>query len=256
LTSRTLQPVPFRLVSANLWNGRADADAFAALVDELGADAVAVQELGFGQAEALGRVMPYGQLDPADDYTGLGIALRRPGGVWRLPLPCRDARVTDVSLDGTDDGSAAPIEIVNVHIQAPHFPIRPTTYLQRYGQLRGLQRHLDASPERRRAVVGDFNATPIWPVYRRFAARLTDAAVEWARRHGRRPEPTWAPWPGAPRMLRIDHVFVRGLWVSGFQTIPVAGADHWAIVVDLEVEGRGSRDQGRAGQCARRAQEG
>lgn len=228
-----------RLVSANLWNGHADADAFAALVDELGADVVAVQELGFLQAEALSRVMPHGQLDPADDYTGLGIALRRSGEVWRLPLPCRDARLTEVMLDGIN-GAAESIEIVNVHIQAPHFPITPATHFRRRGQLRGLERYLDASPQRRRAVVGDFNATTIWPVYRRVAARLTDAAVEWARRHGREPAPTWGPWPTAPRLLRIDHAFVGGLHVRDFRTVSVRGGDHSAIVVDLELQGRGT----------------
>lgn len=238
-STRTANPaVSLRIISANLWNGRADADAFAALVVELGADVVAVQELGFRQAKALGRVMPHGRLDPADDYRGLGIALRRPGEVWRLPLPCRDARVTEVVLDG-NGGAAESIEIVNIHIQAPHFPLAARTHAERRGQLQGLERHLDASPERRRVVVGDFNATPIWPVYRRVASRLNDAAVEYARRKGRRAEPTWAPWSGAPRMLRIDHVFVRGLGVHGFQTLRLRGADHCVIVVDLEVGGEG-----------------
>jgi endonuclease/exonuclease/phosphatase family metal-dependent hydrolase len=230
----SLAAASVRLVSANLWNGYADAEAFAAMVDELGADVVAVQELGFRQAEVLGRTMPYGQLDPADDYTGLGIALRRPGKVWRLPLPVRDARLTEVTLDGSG-GAPESIEIVNIHIQAPHFPITPRTHLQRRGQLQGLERHLDAAPRRRRAVVGDFNATAIWPVYRRVAARMTDAAVEWARRHGRAPEPTWGPWPSAPRLLRIDHAFVHGLHVREFRTIRFAGGDHSALVIDLEL---------------------
>jgi endonuclease/exonuclease/phosphatase family metal-dependent hydrolase len=228
-------PATIRLVSANLWNGHADADRFAALVNEIAADVVAVQELGFRQAEALARAMPYGQLDPADDYSGLGIALRHPGKVWRLPLPRRDARLTEVLLDGTG-GDPEPIEIVNIHIQAPHFPITPKTYIERRGQLLGLERHLDASPQRRRAVVGDFNATTIWPVYRRIATRLTDAAVEWARRHGREPDRTWGPWAGAPRLLRIDHAFVNGLRVRDFRTMSFAGADHSALVIDLEVQ--------------------
>jgi endonuclease/exonuclease/phosphatase family metal-dependent hydrolase len=228
-------PAAVRLVSANLWNGHADAEGFAAMVEELGADVVAVQELGFRQAEVLGRTMPYGQLDPADDYTGLGIALRHPGKVWRLPLPLRDARLTEVMLDGTG-GAPESIEIVNIHIQAPHFPFSPTTHLRRRGQLQGLERHLDSTPRRRRVVVGDFNATAIWPVYRRVAARMTDAAVEWARGQGRGPEKTWGPWAGAPRLLRIDHAFVNGLRVRDFRTLRFTGGDHSALVLDLEVE--------------------
>jgi endonuclease/exonuclease/phosphatase (EEP) superfamily protein YafD len=238
--SRDADPVDspngtLRIVSANLWNGRADAESFAGLVGELGADVVLVQELGFRQAEALARVLPHGQLDPADDYTGLGIALRRPAEVWRLPLPCRDARVTEVEIRAAS-GTAESVEIINVHIQAPHLAFSPITYRQRWGQLRGIVRYLDATPRPRRAVLGDLNATPVWPVYRRLAARLNDAAVEWARRHGREPERTWGPWPSAPRLLRIDHAFVRGLVPRGFRTLRFAGADHSALVVDVAAE--------------------
>ncbi|HSD09875.1 MAG TPA: endonuclease/exonuclease/phosphatase family protein [Candidatus Binatia bacterium] len=224
-----------RLFSANLWNGRADPEALAAIVGALAPDVVAVQELDRAQAAALSAVMPHGTLEPASDYTGMGIALRHPGSVRRICLPVRDARATEVAVPGSN-GNGQSIEVINIHVQAPHvFPV-PSTFLRRRGQLRGLQRHLDATPRRRRVVVGDFNATPGWPVYERIAARLTDAAVSFARRHGRPPERTWGPWPSAPRLLRIDHAFVSGLAVEYFRLVLVPGSDHRAILIDVAVE--------------------
>ena len=221
-----------RIVSANLWNGGAAADAFAALVASLGADVVATQEMTPEQADALARVLPYGLLEPSRDYSGMGIALRHPARVRRLGLPCRDARVADVEWE-QPAGGRLELEILNLHVQAPHSPPRWSALGQRRGQLRGVVRHLAGSPHRRRVLVGDFNATPLWPLYRRLAARLTDAAVAAARRHARSVARTWGPWPGAPRMLRIDHAFVHGVAVEDFQVLPIAGSDHSAIVVDI-----------------------
>ena len=223
-----------RLVTANLANGQADAEAFARLVADLGADVVAVQEIGHAQAAALARVLPFGALEPAANYVGMGIALRYPGRVTRLPLPRRDAYVAELpSSDPPSD--VGPIEIINAHILAPHLQPIWRALAARRGQLRGLEAYLDAAPPRPRALVGDLNATPIWPVYRRLAARFADAAVEAARGNGGGPRRTWGPWPGAPRLLRIDHVLVTGLAVLGAQVVDIEGSDHSALVVDLGV---------------------
>lgn len=223
----------FRIVSANLWNGGADPESFAALVAKLAADAVAMQEMTPEQADAVARELPYGQLDPARDHSGMGIALRRPAArVHRLGLPCRDARIAEVCLQHAA-GASLDFEILNLHIQAPHAVARWGVLRRRRGQLLGIVRHVDASPHRRRVLIGDFNATPLWPLYRRLAARLTDAAVAAARHHGRPTARTWGPWPGSPRLLRIDHAFVHGLAVADFHVLPIAGGDHSAIVVDL-----------------------
>lgn len=218
-----------RVLSANLWNGRADPAAFAELVDELQADAVAVQELSERQAVALARVAPYGRLEPRNDFLGMGVALRRPGSVRRLGLPYRDAWVAEVRANGATD----EIEIINVHVQAPHSPPTVRCFLNRRGQVRGLERHLEAAPSRPRVLIGDLNATPLWPAYRRLRARLIDAAVAAAEQNSHRPQATWGPWPSAPRLLRIDHALVSGLVVKQFRVLPVLGADHSAIVVDL-----------------------
>lgn len=84
-----------------------------------------------------------------------------------------------------------------------------------------------------RLLVGDFNSTTYWPWYRRMASQFTDAAVAVAAKTGTSPKATWGPWPGSPKLLRIDHGFLRRLEVEEFEVFEVAGSDHCALVMDL-----------------------
>lgn len=222
-----------RIMSANLWQA-ADPQALAAQVEELGVDVLAVQELVAPQAEALAKVMPYGALEPANDYTGMGIALRRPAELDRIRMPCRDARLARVGVDG-QGGAPLMVEVVNIHVIGPQVFPQPLSLHTRREQWRQLSRHFDSTPAERRIVVGDFNSTVRFPFYRRMAERMRDAAVEVARRRGENPRPTWGPWYGSPRLMRIDHAFVEGVEVIDFQTVSVRGADHSGILVDLAV---------------------
>lgn len=86
-------------------------------------------------------------------------------------------------------------------------------------------------------VAGDMNASPSWPAYRKMAERWSDLVVEVARAEGRSPEPTWGWRPGWPRMLRIDHVFGIGVRGTGARVEPMAGSDHHAVIVDIEILG-------------------
>jgi endonuclease/exonuclease/phosphatase (EEP) superfamily protein YafD len=222
----------WRLVTANLRNGHANADAFAALIRSLNADVVAVQEISFAQVDRLAAVMPFGKFEPDATHRGMGIGLRYPGSVWRLPLPCRDAFVAEFHPPDRPL-HAEPVEILNVHVAAPHI-LPPWHALRlRRGQLRGLLDYLVASPARCRGVVGDLNSTSWWPLYRRLAGHLTDAAVVAAGANGGRPARTWGPWPGAPRLLRIDHILTQGLTVQEVRVVPIDGGDHSALVADL-----------------------
>lgn len=219
-----------RILSANLANGRADAQAFADLVERVEPDVVTVQELVPVQAEALARIMPFGKLEPGTDHHGMGIALRAPGSVRALRLPYRSAFVAE--LTGPDDEG---IEVLNVHLAAPHVPPVTQRVVDRRGQLRQILAYLDATPRRRRVLAGDLNSTPLWPAYRRLRARFDDAAAEAARRIGRRPGRTWGPWAGSVRLLRIDHVLVRGLVPIESRVLPLRGSDHSALVADLDL---------------------
>jgi len=153
--------------------------------------------------------------------------------VERLALPERDARVARLAARDWP-GLARDIEVVNAHLANPVIGI-PASWRFRRGQVDGLAAYLSSAEPRPRALVGDLNATPRWPAYRRLAAELDDAAQIAAARHGRSAERTWGPYPGSPRLLRIDHVLVDALDVLDFRVVSIEGSDHSAVVADLAV---------------------
>jgi endonuclease/exonuclease/phosphatase family metal-dependent hydrolase len=224
-----------RIFSGNLMNGRADPEALADLIRVSGADVAAVQELSPEQARALGRVLPHGRLDPARDFMGMGIALRHPAELDRVTLPCRDARIA--RLDPADwPALAGALEIVNVHIVSPTWGSTSwPRYKIRRDQARGLLQYLNRAPAHARAVLGDFNATPAWPLYRAVAAELEDLALTHARTRNARPARTWARWVGGPPLLRIDHCFGSGVRIDDFQVVAIRGSDHSGLMIDLSV---------------------
>jgi endonuclease/exonuclease/phosphatase (EEP) superfamily protein YafD len=147
----------------------------------------------------------------------------------RLPMAHRDgliARLEPPAWPGS-------LEIVNVHIANPiMWPPWQSLRLRRQ-QLDVLMAHV--APAGPRLIAGDFNASPAWPVYRRLARRLDDAALLVAKQQGVRPSRTWGPTPGTPRMLRIDHVFVEGLRPVDARLVSIPGSDHSGLLVEVEL---------------------
>ena len=220
-----------RVFSGNLWWGRADPEALVDLIRRHRVDVFAAQELGPDCAEAISSELRFGCLEPDPTYQGMGIAMRYPGRYDRIPLRYRDAR--RVVLDPKDwNGLEGPLDLINVHFQAPH-TLRPFPSPRvRHHQASGIEAFVAANPCDARLVVGDFNATPAWPLYRRMARIFEDAAVACAQREGRPIEPTWGRTPTSRRLLRIDHAMGRGVAVHGFRVVPIPGSDHSGILFD------------------------
>lgn len=219
-----------RVLSCNLRKGRAAPDALRSMIERHHIDVVCAQELGDTLAKNLACVLPEGRLSPSATGCGLGIACRRPVSVKPLALGCRDGLVATLSpLDWSQLGRA--IELVNVHILAPHtwpyFPRRG----RRAEQVRRLLDYLAANPTTARTVVGDFNATPLWPAYRAIAARYRDSVADLL------PHPP-RTWPnlsrrGVPGLLRIDHCFASGMRVVRSELFALPGSDHYGLCLDL-----------------------
>jgi len=224
-----------RVFSGNLWWGRADSEALAAMIRQHEIDVFCAQELGWENAEAVASELPYGRLEPTEDFHGMGIALRHEADYEQIPLYHRPAR--HVTLDpGIWPGLSRPISLINVHFQAPHSTSPFPSPRVRAKQAAGIEAFVDANPSDARLVVGDYNATPAWPLYRRLARRFSDGAMQCARREGRAVQRTWGPKPGAPRYLRIDHAMVRGLRVDNFRVVDIAGSDHSGLLFDITPE--------------------
>ncbi len=230
-----------RVFSGNLWFGRACSDALTYLIRDHEIDVFCCQELGFENAEAIASELPHGCLEPHETFQGMGIALRRPAEYSHIPLDFRPAR--RVALDPNDwPGLDRPLDLVNVHFQAPH-SLRPfPPALIRRRQMRGLERYFADEPSDARLVVGDYNSTPLWPLYRRMARHLSDGAVMAAQRDGSPISPTWGRRYGSPRRLRIDHAMVRGLVVERFRVVEIPGSDHSGLLFDC-IQDRPSADR-------------
>lgn len=223
-----------RVFSGNLWWGKADPDGLIDLIRRHQIDVFAAQELGFENAEAISSELPFGVLEPApveSGYQGMGIALRKPARYEQVPLRFRPAR--RVTLDPSEwDGLTRPLDFLNVHFQAPHSMKPFPSFRVRAQQATDLERFLEAEPSDTRIMVGDYNATPAWPLYRRVARHFSDAAILCAQREGRAVERTWGPTPESPRLFRIDHAMVRGVHVENFQVVPIPGSDHSGLLFD------------------------
>lgn len=222
-----------RILSCNLFCGRADADALVALVRARQVDVVCAQELSSALAERLAGIFDHADLRRDGRVRGNGMACRHPAAFRRIPIPQRSGCVARLE-PGDWPGLAAPMEIVSLHIAAPHlwpwFPRR----VRRHAQLETLLADRELAEPLPHAVIGDFNATPAWPVYRRMAQRYEDAALA----AGARPGPTWPNLPrwGVNGVFRIDHCFVRGLAVDAFETVALPGSDHRGLLVEVSVE--------------------
>ena len=220
----------FRLMTVNLLHDRCDVSHFADVLYELSPDVVVTQELGPLCADILASEYPNHRLRPALDFTGRGIATRLEACFADIDMPGRPGTAVELTVDGS-----------TLHLGGVHF-LNPVVFpwwssaRGRGRQLDGLEGWLESLGVAPVVVAGDFNASPRWPVYRQTARLLDDLVLHWAEREGRHPERTWAWRPGMPRLLRIDHVFGRGVDAGQVVVRTVAGTDHAAVVVDLELE--------------------
>lgn len=215
-----------RILSGNLWNGRADAALLVERLAEWAVDIFLAQELSPEQADLLAAHFPHGKLEPARDSTSMGIAAKLPLEVDRLALPCRDGR--SALVEAAAYNLASSFQLLNLHIAAPHIGIPWRTADRRQGQVRGTLRYLESQPGPV-LLMGDLNSTPAWPAYWKFRGQLRDVALCG----GARPRRTWGPTPAWPRLLRIDHVFARGLSISMLGVVEIPGSDHSGIMVEL-----------------------
>ncbi len=222
-----------RLMTANLLhkNG-ATAQALRETLDIVKPDILAVQELTVPLLSTIADRFPHHLVAPRPDGPGIGMAAHRPVSWEELPMPRRSAVVATLQ-PGDWPEFTGPVEVIAVHLTNPIGGLPWTTTRARRAQVETIDRRMATSAVARRVLCGDLNATPMWPAYRRLRRHYHDGIGEVEAHQGRHPARTWAPLRKGPRLLRIDHVLVSGLRVVSAQTVPLAGSDHLAVVVDL-----------------------
>lgn len=214
-----------RLVTVNLYNDRVVAEDLRRFLSEVKPDILCGQEVGPQAGSVLEEHFPEGRIEPSLDFRGRAVVGRVPIDPRPIELDWRGGFRTAVDLDGT------AIEIISAHLANPID--RETGVPVRRRQLAKLEAELESLETG--VLVGDMNATPLWPAYRHIHRVLDDGIAGWAARTGRRPPATWGPTPSWPAVLRIDHVFTKGIEVVGARVERIAGLDHRAVVADLVV---------------------
>lgn len=210
-----------RIMSSNLYLGRADPKTIVQLVRDNQVDVLNLLELTPQEAEELERaglfeVLPHRVFESAFGGAGSGIASRYP--------------VTPLSLAGPSllrqpsarvDLGGASVEVVAVHV------IPPTTSTRTWkNEVAGLPRPADTV----RILAGDFNATLDHATLRRLLNAGYDDAAD---RAGSGLEPTWPSRVFSPPVT-IDHVLVdRRVAVHAYRVLNTPGSDHRAVYVEL-----------------------
>jgi endonuclease/exonuclease/phosphatase family metal-dependent hydrolase len=219
-----------RVLTANLYFGRGDAQVIVARVRQLGADVLFLQEL---TADAVTRLkqagledlMPHTQLDLRGGSRGSGIYSRFPLSEGPVVEPVHMAQPTAVLK--LPNGYA--VELVCVH---------PVTPRLSNGGSAGWRKELGVLPPPDglpRVLAGDFNATLDHAVFRGIL-RLgySDAALQT----GNALTPTWGA-PGKRAVLTLDHVLVdRRCTVLEYSVHVLPGSDHRAVYAEIQLPER------------------
>ena len=240
-------PARLRVLSANLWNGRAHPDGFAALVERMRADVVAVQEMGPAQAAALRpraaarrprsrrRLHRHGHRQPR---AGAGAppdaaAPRRAGGGDRVAV----TRRRQGHRRGAQHPRRGAAHDADLDDRRP--PPRPVARTRAAHQGEPASR----AAGRRRFQLDA--ALAVLPAHGRPPARRGGDPRPPPRR-ARRPHLGAVAWVSPP--LRIDHAFVQHLEIFDFEVVEVPDGDHSAVVVEIgikeEMKDKGTKDEG------------
>jgi endonuclease/exonuclease/phosphatase family metal-dependent hydrolase len=220
-----------RVLTVNLYFGRADAEVIVARVRQVGADVLFLQEL---TADAVTRLkqagledlMPHAQVELRGGARGSGIYSRFPLSEGPPVASVHAAQPTALLELPSGEG----VELVCVHPCAP----APA----RRGGIARWREELAVLPppgELPRVLAGDFNATLDHAAFRD-VLRLgyADAALQ----AGNALVPTWGP-PGKGAVFALDHVLVdRSCAVLACSVHVVPGSDHRAVYAEIQLPER------------------
>ena len=220
-----------RVLTANVYFGRADAEVLVARVRQGEVDALFLQEL---TAEAVTRLkqagledlLPYTQFELWGGARGSGIYSRYP--LSEGPAVPTRTMAQPSALMELPNGNT--VELVCVH------PVPPA--LRRNSGAVRWREDLSALPppgELPRVVAGDFNATYDHAAFRGVLRR---GYVDAARQAGAGLTPTWGP-PGRRAVLVLDHVLAdRSCDVLACSVHVIPGSDHRAVYAEIQLPER------------------
>lgn len=233
----TAQATNLRIMQANMFHGRADADYIVSRVRDDDVDILTLVELTDAavprlDAAGLRTELPYSYVQPRGGGGGAGIYSRYPlGGGELLPgFELNNVRAT-VTVPGTPE-----FEMYALHPLPPY----PEPSWKWAAELDHLAEVLDA--ETRPLIIGaDFNSTFDHKQFRELLAgsdaedspRLIDAAAYL----GSGIVPTYPQGRIFPPVLALDRILTRGGTPQSFERIDLPGSDHYGVIGEVRLDG-------------------
>jgi endonuclease/exonuclease/phosphatase (EEP) superfamily protein YafD len=220
-----------RVLTANLFVGRAEAGAVVELVGRKHVDILFVQELTADaaarlQQAGLGDLLPHRVTQPVSHGTRGSIYARYPlrGGP---PAALVSAARCTARLDLP---SGQCVELACIHAAPPRPPWSPGATARWRSQLSALP----APGEGPRILAGDFNATLDHAQFRRL---LRSGYADAASQVGDGLSATWGPHSGRDlTLLAIDHILIdRRCAVLTTSAHWLTGSDHRALYAELQL---------------------
>ena len=218
-----------RVLTFNMYFGRADAEVVVARVRQVGADVLFLQEL---TADAVTRLkqagledlMPNSLVDLRGGSRGSGIYSRFPLAEGPSVAPVHMAQPTALlELPGGD-----AVELVCVH------PVTPQLGRGGAARWRAELSVLPPPSELPRVLAGDFNATLDHAAFRDV---LRLGYADAAQQAGNALTRTWGPRSGG--VLTLDHVLVdRSCAVLACSVHLIPGSDHRAVYAEIQLPER------------------
>lgn len=216
------------VMTANLYVGRADANAVLDLVRTHQVDILSLQELSPAMVQDLDRagidrVLPYRLFEAQGGASGSGLASKYPLRPTQIIDPSTFAQPSAiVDLPGVVDP-----EVLVVHTAPGVEPQWTATWRAELAELPEADRK--GTP---RLLIGDFNATLDHADLRDVISR---GYADAAERRGAGLTPTWPAgiWPPP---VAIDHVLADARTeFTDYQVFDLPGSDHRAVVVRLNL---------------------
>jgi endonuclease/exonuclease/phosphatase (EEP) superfamily protein YafD len=219
-----------RVLTSNMYFGRADAEVLVARVRQLDVGVLFVQELTEDamtrlKQAGLDELMPYAQHELRGGSRGSGIYSRFPLSAGPAVTLVHMAQPTArVSLP---NGYAA--ELICAH------PVPPNLARDGASRWREGLAVLPPPGDLPTVLAGDFNATLDHAAFR---AVLGRGYLDAARQTGNALTPTWGP-PGKNPVLTLDHVLVdRKAAVRACSVHAIPGTDHRAVYAEIQLPER------------------
>lgn len=218
-TAPPLADAHLTVASQNVRAGSGTAAESAEALAAQDADVIALQEMDAESREAAAAVLderyPY--------FYGTGTV-----GLWSVH-PFENATMLDLGL-GWNRGlsvdlltPSGPVSVYVVHAASA----RLGDHRDRDTMLASLADTLGRDVNERLIAVGDFNASSTDRALRAFGA-IVDEPRQSAGGLG-------STWPAAAPLMRIDHLFQRGMDVVSNQTLRTGQSDHRAILATLNL---------------------